>query len=192
MGDTAGEENRERAAADQHTAPEHGSCVAYDINWLTYVYHCYKLLAMAEIPSFAQRHPPAPRRPSCFAKSLSGRPRLGSFNSFNSFNSPGCALPVVAFPSLDPEPIISRPGTTRQPILNRYQWRLFSAITAYYRLLSPNREFFRNPPISRRASCITFHPSPTEFICRPRPSFTTVCRTVGRQRAFGLRIAHYE
>jgi hypothetical protein len=42
---------------------------------------------------------------------------------------------------LNPKPIISRPAAERQPILNRDQWRLFSPIIAYYRLLSANREF---------------------------------------------------
>jgi hypothetical protein len=46
---------------------------------------------------------------------------------------------------LHPKPIISRPAAGRQPILNRYQWRLFAAIIAYYRLLSPNRDFCRDP-----------------------------------------------
>jgi hypothetical protein len=41
--------------------------------------------------------------------------------------------PFVVSLSLNPKPIISRPAAERKPILNRYQWRLFSAIVAYYR-----------------------------------------------------------
>jgi hypothetical protein len=44
-------------------------------------------------------------------------------------------------PCSNPKPIISRPTAGRQPILNRNQWRLFSAISAYCRLLSPFTDF---------------------------------------------------
>jgi hypothetical protein len=53
--------------------------------------------------------------------------------------------PFVVSLSLNPKPIISRPAAGRKPILNRYQSRLFSAVTAYYRLLPPNRDFFPRP-----------------------------------------------
>jgi hypothetical protein len=56
-----------------------------------------------------------------------------------------CAFPSfirACLPSLNPKPIMSRPATACQPIFNRYQCRLLSAIIAYYRLLSPKREFF--------------------------------------------------
>jgi hypothetical protein len=55
---------------------------------------------------------------------------------------------------LNPKPIISRSAAGRQPISNRYQWRLFSAIVAYYRLLSPFTEFFQFESI-RHSSPVT-------------------------------------